>query len=111
MITYDGVSVPGYEIASKRGMATTGVEGMELLMEDEDLRVLSTAVIEDNESLDDTIGYESIKCQEVLDILGSDEVTVTYESTAIGIVNLKKGSIQTNLRKRSVFHEMAKGAL
>lgn len=111
MITFDGVSVPGYELASKRSVAA-GLEGVDLLMETEDVRVIPTVALESMDNMYDTIGYENINCQQVLDILKSDDITVSFESEAIGVFDSTTGTFNTNVRKTSVFHQMAKkGAL
>lgn len=104
MVTYDAVSTPGYEIASKRSIAT---EGLEILFEDENLQIIPTAELLDTDhAFYDTIGYENINCQQVKDILCSDDVTVTYNSQAIGIFDTATKTFRTNLRKKSLVHNI-----
>ncbi len=64
LITYDGLSLPGYELASKRGML--GQEGFMQIAEEGFHRPIQVehAMLD---SMYETIGYESWQCQEVLE--------------------------------------------
>lgn len=112
MITYDHVtSAPGYEIASKRAM-TVGTESMECVSVEENVEVFTMGDVQiGDQAFQETIGYESIRCQEVLDLLERDEVKVCVNDTPVGFFDSSKGVIVggTGHRSRSVFHEVAKG--
>jgi hypothetical protein len=111
LITYDYVSVPGYEEASKRG-ALGGCESLNLMWEDQDLKVVSTeSLMADGAPCTDIIGYESINCQEVLDILGSDHVSVTFESQPIGTFDSKTGRLTGRFRNSSTVHALLQKGL
>lgn len=106
MVTYDCVNTPGFELASKRGM-TGGTESM--LFEEEDYQVGSIEDFGSVSGLAETIGYESINCQEVLDLLESDKVAVSIEDTEVGVFNTLTGKFSNGLRESSAFHKMFRG--
>lgn len=105
MITYDGVNTPGFEMASKRGMAG-GLEGVTMMLEEEDCQFASVEDFNAVSGLSETIGYESVNCQEVLDIIEADNVEVTIEDTELGIYNPTTGTFKNTLRGTSTFQTM-----
>jgi hypothetical protein len=88
LITYDGVSLPGYEIASKRAMI--GNESLAMLFQDDMTRIMKTDVA-DSTDVYDTIGYENFQCQQVRDILESDTLSTIVEGKALGIFDSATG--------------------
>lgn len=104
LTTYDYVTVPGYIEASKRGMV--GNESFDnLIWEDIDLKVFSNNVLENlGDKTTSIIGYESIHCQQILDILGTDDVKVSFESTPLGVLDTKTGKFTGVHRQVSPTH-------
>lgn len=105
MITFDTAMLPGYEQASKRGVA---MEGLDLAYEDDEVRVMETSVLAGDVEVMDSIGYESVDCQEVLDILQANEVEVSFDSKCIGVYDSDMHSLTKNGsgRKISPFHSI-----
>lgn len=103
MITYDGVKVPGYEAASKRG--AVGTESMQIT--EEYLCSLGLDEIDDVDGgVAETIGFESITCQEVLDLLETDEITVSVNNQPVGTLNPGCKTIASGKHTHSIFHEL-----
>jgi hypothetical protein len=107
MITYDCVSVPGYEESSKRG--AIGTENLGVVFEDATTKIFETSTCVDSKLLCDTIGYEKINCQEVLDILKSDSLKVSFGSQTLGVFDSKTMTFSGTRRKQSMFHKLAFG--
>jgi hypothetical protein len=106
MITYDGVSVPGYEMASKRAMI--GTESLGVISEDVSFKLIDT-VNAGIPSIYDVIGYESFNCQQVLDILETDKVNVSITSKNVGVFDSATGTFMDasgRFRRKSVLHNL-----
>lgn len=109
LVTYDAVSLPGYEEASKRGMVgTESLQLGEVDIQDEILADnLSLESLEQDKEFLDTVGYESIRCQELLDLFQTDEIKVSYQDKPLGSFDMNAKNFRTsNIQSRSPFHTL-----
>jgi hypothetical protein len=115
MVTFDAVDGPGFEEASKRFMV--GNEGFNFQtqdkkknfkfeMVDEVAANMSVEEIVQFPEFTKAVGFENVQCQEILDILESDQVTINREVIIKGIYDDTQKAIITPNGKASVFHSL-----
>jgi hypothetical protein len=115
MVTFDAVDGPGFEEASKRYMV--GNEGFNFQTEDKkrnfkfdtDDEVAAEMTVQEIVQFPEfakVVGFENIQCQEILDRLESEKVTITREVIIEGIYDEAQKAIITPDGKASVFHSL-----
>ena len=99
LATFDAVDTPGFELASKRYASTEG-----LLIDESSLGGVKLHDVDSDKGFLEAVGYESIQCQEILDILQRDAVTIEFNSRIKGHLADDGKSIITPGGNKSIFH-------
>ena len=100
MSTIDAVSGPGFEEASKR--YAVGYESFT-----KDIATFTTKDLFESSAMLDGLGFEAIHCQEILDRLESDKVTIATQTTQIdGYFDAHNNNIVTDAGNKSILHSL-----
>lgn len=115
MVTFDAVDGPGFEEASKRHMVSqegfkiiSRNSGQEFSFEnmDETAADMSIQEILQFPGFTKAVGFESVNCQEILDIIEADKVTIRKEICIEGIYDPDNRTLVTADGNKSVFHSL-----
>ena len=103
LVTFDAVDGPGFEAASKRFMSSEDL-GLELV--DEESISIPMSEVMQFPDFETAVGFEAVKCQEILDIFEAETVVIAAEKQIRGILDKETGTLQTQDGPKSVFHSL-----
>lgn len=103
LVTFDAVDGPGFEAASKRFMSSEEL-GLELV--DQECATVSMADIIEFPDFENAVGFEAVKCQEILDIFEAESVIIKTDKQVRGIYDEDTKTLKTPEGPKSVFHSL-----
>lgn len=103
LVTFDAVDGPGFEAASKRFMSSEEL-GLELI-DNEELSIPMSEILEFPD-FETAVGFEAVKCQEILDVFEAESVIIRTDSQVRGIYDEETKTLKTLNGPKSVFHSL-----